>query len=97
MTTNATSEPTYLSTEDLLRLAKDGFYFLQSLQSSDVQIPRDFTSSLAVASLVLRAADYDVGFFMRQLDDQISDVGGFILNLIPYPIHAYERGLENPL
>jgi hypothetical protein len=52
-----------------LALADDGFYFLQNHTSSELQSDNDFNTSMAVARMVLEAADHDPEIMIRAMTE----------------------------
>src|SRR5262245_55654053 len=50
-------------------LADDGFYFLQNYAWSDVQSEKDLDVSVAVAKMVLEAADHDPEIMIRTITE----------------------------
>jgi hypothetical protein len=60
--------------DSVLELAVDGLNFLQHHVWSDVHSDRDFTVSIAVAKIVLEAADHKPGILARQMTEQGGEV-----------------------
>jgi hypothetical protein len=50
-----------------LSLAEDGFFFLQNHTWSEVQSENDFTASVAVAKMILQAAEQKSDIILKQL------------------------------
>jgi hypothetical protein len=50
-----------------LSLAEDGFFFLQNHTWSEVQSENDFTASVAVARMILQAAEKRPDIVLKQL------------------------------
>jgi hypothetical protein len=61
--------PAQASSEAFLSLAEDGFFFLQNHTWSEVQSENDFTASVAVAKLILQAAEQKPEIILKQLAD----------------------------
>jgi len=55
--------------EIFLSVAEDGFYFLQNHTWSEVQSENDFTASVAVAKMILQAAEQKPDIILKQLAD----------------------------
>jgi hypothetical protein len=68
------THPSPIPIESIRGLADNGFYFLQHHTWSDIQSDNDYTVSIAVAKLVLEAADHDPDILMRHMSDHSGEV-----------------------
>ena len=59
--------PALTSPGAFLSLAEDGFFFLQNHTWSEVQSENDFTASVAVAKMILQAAEQKSDIILKQL------------------------------
>ena len=61
--------PAWLFPDLFLSLADDGFFFLQNHLWSDVQSESDFNASVAVAKMILQAAEQNPDTMLRRMSD----------------------------
>lgn len=61
--------PAQLFPELFLSLADDGFFFLQNHLWSEVQSENDFNASVAVARMILQAAEQNPDVMLRRVSD----------------------------
>jgi hypothetical protein len=74
--------------DTFLSLAEDGFFFLQNHAWSEVQSESDFIASVAVAKMILQAAEQKSDIMLRQLADT-SEVCWFVL--AHYKLDGFDR------
>jgi len=82
--------------DTFLSLAEDGFFFLQNHAWSEVQSESDFIASVAVAKMILQAAEQKSDIMLRQLADTSERLTRPSLTVRTWNILAF-AALSNPL
>lgn len=69
--TEGYATPAQISPEAFYSSAEDGFFFLQNHSWSEVQSENDFAASVAVAKMILQAAEQKPDVILKQMTDSV--------------------------
>jgi hypothetical protein len=72
----------------------DGFFYLQNHTWSEVQSENDFTASVAVAKMILQAAEHKPDIILKQLADT-PEVFITVMAQCMLGLTAFDRGLPD--